>query len=151
MDRIEERLVIIEVCTRMGWHADQREWDRLTTILSEEVVLDYTSLNGGEPVTLTPSQIVDAWSHVLGGFDATQHLVTNHLVTLDGDTALCTASFQVTHRLANPFGSSLWTLGGTYRFDLVRRGDDWKISGVVMTATWAEGNKDLMTLAAGTS
>ncbi|MGV9771592.1 nuclear transport factor 2 family protein [Streptosporangium sp. NPDC003464] len=151
MSRVEDRLAIIEVCTRMGWHADQREWDRLRTIFSDTVTLDYTSLNGGEPATLTPEQIVGAWSVVLGGFDATQHLITNHLVAVDGDTAVCTASFQATHRLANPFGSPLWTLGGTYRFDLVRADGDWRISGVVMTATWADGNKDLMALAAGTS
>jgi hypothetical protein len=151
MSSVEDRLAIIEVCTRMAWHADHREWDRLKTIFADKVVLDYTSLNGGEPATLTPEQIVGAWSGVLGGFDATQHLVTNHLVTVDGDTAVCTASFQATHRLANPFGSPLWTLGGAYRFDLLRAGDSWKISGVVMTAAWADGNKELMALAAGRS
>jgi hypothetical protein len=151
MSSVEDRLAIIEVCTRMAWHADQREWDRLKTIFVDKVVLDYTSLNGGEPATLTPEQIVGAWSGVLGGFDATQHMVTNHLVTVEGGTAVCTASFQATHRLANPFGSPLWTLGGAYRFDLVRAGDSWKISGVVMTATWADGNKELMALAAARS
>ncbi|MFI0351846.1 nuclear transport factor 2 family protein [Actinomadura sp. 9N407] len=149
MATAEDRLDVIETCTRMGWHADRREWDLLATVFAGKVLLDYTSLNGGEPVTLTPEQIVAGWTGVLGGFDATQHLITGHLVTVDGDTAVCTASFQATHRLANPFGSPLWTLGGTYRFDLVRDGG-WKISGVVMTATWADGNRDLMALAAGT-
>lgn len=144
-----DRFAVIEVCTRMGWHADQREWEALKTVFAGEVRLDYTSLNGGEPAVLSPAQIADAWSRVLGGFDATQHLITNHLVTLDGDTAVCTASFQATHRLADPLGAPLWTLGGTYRFDLVRTGDGWRIRGVVMTATWADGNKDLMTKAAG--
>lgn len=148
MSSIEDRLAIIETCTRMGWHADQREWERLAEIFADKVMLDYTSLNGGEPAELTPGQITGAWSGLLGSFDATQHLITNHLVTVEGDTAVCTASFQATHRLANPHGSPLWTLGGTYRFDLVRTGDGWKISGVVMNATWADGNKDLMALAA---
>ncbi|WP_067483296.1 nuclear transport factor 2 family protein [Actinomadura hibisca] len=148
MSALEDRLNIVETCTRMAWHADQREWDALAGIFAEKVTLDYTSLNGGEPAELTPEQIVGGWSQVLGGFDATQHLITNHLVTLEGDRAVCTASFQATHRLANPFGSPLWTLGGTYRFDLVRSGDGWLISGVVMTATWADGNQKLMDLVA---
>ncbi|MGW0659536.1 nuclear transport factor 2 family protein [Streptodolium elevatio] len=88
------------------------------------------------------------WSQALGGFDATQHLITNHMVDVTGDSAVCTAAFQATHRLANPFGAPLWTLGGDYRFDLARSGDGWRITGVVMTATWADGNKDLATLAA---
>lgn len=62
---------------------------------------------------------------------------------------LCTASFQATHRLTDPFGSQLWTLGGTYRFDLVRSDGAWMISAVVMTVTWADGNRNLMSLAAG--
>ncbi|GAA2322489.1 nuclear transport factor 2 family protein [Nonomuraea roseoviolacea subsp. roseoviolacea] len=149
MSTTDDRLAIIETCTRMAWHADQREWDRLAGIFADSVTLDYTSLNGGEPAVLTPAQIVGAWSGLLGAFDATQHLITNHLVTVDGATAVCTASFQATHRLTDPFGSQLWTLGGTYRFDLVRSDGAWKIGAVVMTATWADGNRNLMSLAAG--
>jgi len=148
MGLLEDRYAIVEICTRMAWHTDQREWDQLTEVFAERVRLDYTSLNGGEPVELTPRQIVQAWSGLLGNLDATQHLITNHLVTVDGDAAVCTAAFQATHRLASALGSPLWMLGGTYHVDLIRTVGGWRISGVVMTATWAEGNKDLLTLAA---
>lgn len=143
-----ERHAVVEVCTRMAWHADQREWEELRAVFADEVRLDYTSLNGGEPAVLSPAQVVDSWSRVLGGFDATQHLIANHLVTLQGDTAVCTASFQATHRLPDLSGP-LWTLGGTYRFDLVRTGGGWKIRGVVMTAQWADGNEALLAKATG--
>ncbi|WAZ19455.1 nuclear transport factor 2 family protein [Streptomyces cinnabarinus] len=142
--RLADRQAVVEVCTRMAWHSDQREWEALKSVFADEVRLDYTSMNGGEPALLSPEQIVDAWSQSLGRLDATQHMITNQLVTLAGDTAVCTASFQATHRLAAPFGAPLWTLGGTYRFALVRVGGDWKISGVVMNAVWADGNKDLV-------
>ncbi|MEU5876531.1 nuclear transport factor 2 family protein [Spirillospora sp. NPDC047279] len=156
MSTTEDRLAIVETCTRMAWHADRREWDELAGIFADPVTLDYTSLNGGEPAELAPDQVVAAWSATLGAFDATQHLITNHLVTVEGDSAVCTASFQATHRLANPHGGPLWTLGGTYRFDLVRAsaesgagsGEEWKINAVVMTAIWADGNEDLPSLAA---
>lgn len=45
-------------------------------------------------------------------------------------------------------GSPLWTLGGSYRFDLVRAGSGWKIAGLVTTVVWADGDKDLATLPA---
>ncbi|MGW0313599.1 nuclear transport factor 2 family protein [Streptomyces flavidovirens] len=90
-----------------------------------------------------------AWTSALGGYDATQHLITNHLVDIEGDTAVCTAAFQATHRLATAHGSALWTLGGTYRFGLVRTaGHGWRISSVVMTTVWADGNQHLPALAA---
>jgi 3-phenylpropionate/cinnamic acid dioxygenase small subunit len=135
---IMERLDVIDTCTRMAWHADQREWDLLAEVFADQVTLDYTSLNGGEPATLTPAQIVDGWRTGLGAYSATQHLLTNHLVTLDGVGAVCTAAFQATHRKTD---DSLWTLGGTYRFDLARTGDGWRITGVVMTAVWSDGER----------
>jgi hypothetical protein len=139
-----DRWDVIDTCTRMAWYADQREWERLHDVFADRVRLDYTSLNGGEPVTLTPAQIVDAWKNVLGGFAATQHLLGNHLVDIDDDSAVCTAAFQATHRKAEPYGDSLWTLGGTYRFELARVDRRWRITGVVMTATWGDGNRGLM-------
>lgn len=140
-----DRTDIIETCTRMAWHADRREWDLLAGVFADEVALDYTSLNGGEPVTLSPAAVVDAWRGGLGAFEATQHLIANHLVAVDGDTAVCTASFQATHRRSQPYGSPLWTLGGHYRFDLVRTGSGWRIGGVVMTAEWGDGDRGLPT------
>ncbi|WP_037647267.1 nuclear transport factor 2 family protein [Streptomyces flavidovirens] len=146
---VEDRLAVIETCTRMAFHADQREWERLAGVFAEKVTLDYTSLAAGEPAELTPAEIVAAWTNALGGYDATQHLITNHLVDIDGDTAVCTAAFQATHRLATPHGSPLWTLGGTYRFGLVRTaGRGWRINAVVMTTVWADGNQHLPALAA---
>lgn len=146
MALIDDKSDIIETCTRMGWYADRREWGLLKEVFAERVTLDYTSLNGGEPAELTPDQIIGGWQAVLGALDATQHLIAGHLVTVDGDTAECTANFQAVHRLANPFGSPLWTLGGIYRFGLVRVSDGWRISAVTMTATWADGNQHVMTL-----
>ncbi|TDD81156.1 nuclear transport factor 2 family protein [Actinomadura darangshiensis] len=145
----ENRIEIVETCTRMVVHADRREWTLLCGLFADKVLLDYTSLNGGEPVRLTPQEIVDAWAATLGGFDATQHLIANHLVHIKGVRAVCTASFQATHRLATPHGAPLWTLGGDYRWDLTRTGGRWLIASVTMTATWGDGNKELPVLAAG--
>ncbi|WP_439681298.1 nuclear transport factor 2 family protein [Embleya sp. MST-111070] len=139
----ETRIEIVESCTRMVVHADHREWELLRGLFVDEVLLDYTSLHGGQPVRMSPQEIIDAWSTTLGGYDATQHLIANHLVHIEGDRAVCTASFQATHRLATAHGASLWTLGGDYRWELARTGDRWLIDSVVMTATWGDGNEGL--------
>jgi len=73
----EERLEVIEACTRMAHHTDRREWERLVEIFTEEVRLDYTSLQGGEPALVARDQLVDGWREALGGLAATQHLMTN--------------------------------------------------------------------------
>ena len=115
-------------------------------MLAPRVRLDYTSLAGGEAATVERGDIIAAWRNALGALTATQHLVTNHLVTIDGDQATCTAAFQATHVLANPHGDPTWTLGGHYRFDLTRTSGGWRIAAVTMTADWAAGNQQIMTL-----
>ncbi|MFF0202283.1 nuclear transport factor 2 family protein [Streptomyces sp. NPDC005017] len=133
-----DRFDVIDTCTRMAWHADRREWGLLPGVFADKVTLDYTSLDGGEPVTLAPGQIAEGWRDALGVYTATHHLLTNHLVTLDGDTAVCTAAFQASHRKPD---TSVWTLHGTYRFDLARTGAGWRITAVVMTALWSDGER----------
>ena len=145
----EERLEVIETCTRMAHHADRREWDRLVEIFADEVRLDYTSLQGGEPATVAREQLVDGWREALGGLAATQHLITNHLVEVDGERAVCLADFQATHLYPNPHGDPSWTLGGRYRFELRRLGSAWRLAALTMTAVWARGNQQIMSLAGG--
>jgi len=142
-------VAIVEVTTRMGWLADRRDWDQLVEVFTEQVDLDYTSLAGGEPARLSRSDIVAGWRAGLDGLDATQHLMSNHLVDVDGDRAMATAQFQAVHMLANPHGDPAWTLGGHYRFGLIRVKGSWRIDAVTMTATWATGNQQIMTLAGG--
>lgn len=148
MINTNDRAEIVDVTTRMAWFADRRDWDALLTVFADEVDLDYTSLTGGEPARLAAADIVAGWRAGLGGLDATQHLVSNHLVDVDGDRAVATAQFQAVHVLANPHGEPTWTLGGHYRFGLVRSDGGWRIDAVTMTTTWATGNQQIMTLAA---
>lgn len=144
----QHRNDIIETCTRMMWSVDTREWAALPGLLGDTVVHDFTSIYGGESQVLTAAEVTGMWSKLIGAFDATQHLLGNHLVTVEAERAELTASFQSTHRLANPYGSPQWTLYGTYRFGLARTATGWKIDKIVMTAGWGEGNKEILALAA---
>ncbi|MCC9307848.1 nuclear transport factor 2 family protein [Kitasatospora sp. RB6PN24] len=142
---LRDRLAVVETCTRMCWHTDQREWEQLLgRVFAEKVRVDYTSLNGGEPAELPADALVGAWRDLLGALDATQHLLTNHLVTIEGDAAVVTANFQATHVLAKAADGPMWTLGGRYRFDLVHSESGWRIAGLVMTKVWQTGNLALL-------
>lgn len=149
MSSAEDRLDVIETCTRMLWYVDLRQWDALPAVLAEKVALDYTSLFGGEPATRAREQIIADWSAGLGHLKATQHMIGNRLAEVRGDEAVMTAHFQATHVLPVPHGSPTWTLGGRYRFDLARttrpEAAGWHITGLVMTALWADGNQQIMT------
>ncbi|GAA4785917.1 nuclear transport factor 2 family protein [Streptomyces ziwulingensis] len=144
---LRDRHDIVELCTRMGWHLDHCQWDRLTDLFTDDIRLDYTSLNGGEPVVLSRKDVIAKWRGNREGLAATQHLISNQLVEVDGDRAAATAMFQATHLLPNQLGGPLWTLAGEYRYGLLRTPDGWRIEALTMSVIWAEGNRNIRDLA----
>jgi hypothetical protein len=148
LDDLVDRLDIIDTCNAMAWHADRRDWSAVLAVLAEDVDLDYTSLNGGQPATLPKGDVVAAWRSLFERLTVTQHLLSSHLVTVNGDLATCTANVCAVHVGAVEFGDSQWVLGGHYRFELALVGGRWLITGLSMTATWASGNRAVMAPAA---
>ncbi|WP_280264538.1 nuclear transport factor 2 family protein [Nocardia wallacei] len=143
--RSTDRDAIVEACIRMGWCIDQLDWDGLIDLFADEVLMDYTSLYGGAPERLASGDIVARWAAALTGLDATQHVITNHLVGVDGDRGTCTAHVIGTHRLAGAMGGSLWTFGGTYHLGVVRTFSGWKIESLTLNVLWADGNQQITT------
>ncbi|MDK4717297.1 nuclear transport factor 2 family protein [Rhizobium sp. CNPSo 4039] len=138
---IEDRLAIIDVITDIAAGADRHQWDRVRSAFADEVVLDYTSLWGGEPSTLSGDEVVASWSGFLPGFDRTLHLVTNHtIVANEDDRAIAEADFQATHRI----GNAMWQLMGHYRYELSRVGGTWKVTSLTMTYTHETGDRGLV-------
>ncbi|WP_261300732.1 nuclear transport factor 2 family protein [Paenibacillus andongensis] len=142
------KMAIIETVSKFAYYADHRQWEDLQQLFTEEVKVDYTSLAGGEPVTIPANVLMDSWNKVLTPLKATQHLISNHIIDFDNEhQATCRAYFQAQHEFPNPFGGSQWTLGGKYLFLFVKENTQWKISELVMTAVWANGNQNIMNLA----
>ena len=148
-----DRALITDVVTRMGWYLDRRDWTSFAKLFTERVHTDYTALWGGDPqegpvADLLATDRQGSWRRTMDGLEATQHLITNILVTVDGDEATATANVIGIHRLVNPHGSPLWTVGGTYDLRLVRRGEDWLIRAIKQDLTWVEGNQQVLFRAA---
>jgi len=142
-----DREAIVETCTRLSWHIDRREWNDVATLLAEPVLVDYTSVNGGEPRNYTPAEFTAGLASLLGQLDATQHIQSGHLVTIDGASAICTANVLGFHKLSNRLGSPMRSVGGAYRFELNRTTDVWKIHSWTFTLSWADGNPGIMVIA----
>jgi hypothetical protein len=139
-----DHLAIAKACTAMGWYADRHQWDQLEALFAEEVLVDYTSLNGGDPVWSARTDLVAGWRGTLGGLAATQHMMANPLVTITEDAATCLANFQATH-LGSVGGTEvIWTLGGHYRFALARQSDGWRITEIMMSLVWETGTRDVL-------
>ncbi|HEV7646532.1 MAG TPA: nuclear transport factor 2 family protein [Actinophytocola sp.] len=148
-----DRAEITDAVVRMGWLLDRRDWDGLRELFTERVYTDYTALWGGTPQEgavddLLSTSAQGSWRRTMDGLEATQHLITNVLVDVTGEQARATANVLGTHRLPNPHGSPLWTVGGTYDFGLVRTAAGWRIRAITQGLSWVEGNQQILFRAA---
>ena len=144
----EDRLAILELIGRLVLVLDARDWDALGQLFTDTVYSDRTSLLGGEPVTVGRAEFVEGWRQTLQNLDAVHHMITCHVITLDGDRATCSANMQGTHVFANNSGGPIWTVGGRHDYELKRTTDGWQISSLTFTIQWATGNMNIVTLAA---
>jgi hypothetical protein len=143
----EDRHEINDLTSRLALLLDARDWDALEQLFTDPVYWDRTSLFGGEPETQPPAGLVGGLRYALGGLDGTHHLITNLVITLDGDKATGTANMVGTHLLANSSGDPIWTVGGRHDYRYERTAAGWRIAAVTFTVQWGTGNMNIVNLA----
>ena len=127
---------------------DSRDWDLLAACFTEDLEADFRDF-GGRQVIKGRAAWVDAIKGTIAGLDATQHLTSNHVHKIDGDTAILTAYLQAVHRLDNARSDPEYTVGGYYTCDMVRSGEKeinggWCMRRYKLTVTWHRGNRDIL-------
>lgn len=142
-----DRAEIIDLVNRAAFAADHRDWATARACFADRVDLDYTSLAGGQPGDVHADDMITSWRGSLPGFDATQHIITNHLVTLSAARAECLSHFRAQHRIGAGAEARIWELDGDYRHRFARTPDDWRIDGLTMTWTFERGDRGLLGLA----
>jgi hypothetical protein len=145
---LEDDRDVRRMMTRMATLADQRAWDELVDVFTPTVRADWSELSGQPAAEIAAGELVAGWRAGLSGLSATQHLLGNQDVEIDGDRATAIAYVHAAHRLATTFADSVWIVAGSYRYDLQRTPDGWRISTATFHPMWGLGNQQLMTLAA---
>lgn len=133
-----DRSAIIDVAIAYAWALDTKQLDDLRSIFLPDAtaMLRGVECNG-----------VDEIMRRIGGailrLDATQHLISNHQVRVDGDSATHRCYLQSQHVLAGTDGGDNYIVGGYYDDRLVRTPEGWRIAHRVMQQTWVEGNPNV--------
>lgn len=150
LQTVLDRLAITDVVNRYGTTTDRKDWAGLRGCFVERPDLDFSAFEGGEPREPKPVKADDFVAFARQAqveLQSTQHVIANHAVVIDGDTATCTAHFVAHHHLPNALGGDFQRQGGWYDFKLVRTPDGWRISGLVLHVLWNEGNWHVFELA----
>jgi len=140
---VEDKQAIQEAITSLFVGTDTRNWQQVHEAFAAEVRLDYTSLAGGEPATLTPEQITTGWKAVLPGFDHTHHALSNFLITVNGQEATATHYGNAEHYLEGAEDGNLWTVVGSYEYRLVKSSGHWKVAQMTLHFKYMTGNMNL--------
>ena len=137
---IQDRVIALFV------NSDKRNWEGVEAQMADSVLLDYSSMTGNPAATLNPKDITSAWATVLPGFTHTHHQIGNILVHIEGNEAKLSCYGTATHYLDNDEGS-IWTVVGTYDFNLSKEGDTWKVTSMTFNYKYQSGNANLVALA----
>ena len=137
---LADRVEITDVVLRFARAMDVQDWGLLRSCLSSSLDVDYFDLRGDPPSTIAADDFVAARVKGLAGLK-TQHISTNHLVTIDGDAAECSSCFLI-HRVdpSAPEGSNRFDTAGHYLHRLSRTSGGWRIHGIKQTVVWNRGN-----------
>lgn len=146
-----DRAQISDVVHRYATGLDMRDWRLYRSIFLDEIEMDFESV-GIPPGRFTADQWVEDAKTLFKGFDATQHVSSNHVHDIRGDEATCVSYMKAEHfvsrdDLDEATDRDRWTIGGYYTNQLVRTPDGWKLRGVRLTVTWSRGNRGILAIA----
>jgi ketosteroid isomerase-like protein len=132
LDEREVVAVALRYCTAL----DTNDWLALRTVFLE----DATAQLGDPPVLKGIDAITARIRAALEYLDDSQHLVGNHDVVVDGETATHRCYLQAQHIRKVPEGGSNYIVAGRYDDRLERTSDGWRIAHRTLTVMWTEGN-----------
>ena len=132
---MDDRVAILDTVTRYATALDSRDWDLLDRVFTPDVAADFGMgpRNGLETVRKT---VIGA----LGGAGPTQHLLGNHRVEIDGDSARCVCLVRAYH--GGERGT--YELFGEYRDRLVRTPAGWRIAERQLVVHHEVGSRDVL-------
>ncbi len=131
-----DRQALMDLTVSYCWILDTGQHERLAEVFVPDGVAVYAGQRF-DGVDAIRAKVSESLSHL----DASQHIVANHQVRLDSDTATGRCYFQAQHvRAAAPGGGANFIVAGTYTDEFVRTHQGWRIRHRVLDVLWTEGN-----------
>jgi len=132
-----DRMEIIDTINRYATSVDTRDWDLFFTCYTDEINVDMVSVGFEEPMDMTAREFMEIIQGAVSPFDSTQHIVSNHVINIDGDRATLVSYLQAQHFRQDDTGLFALLSGGYYANSLIRTPAGWRINKYKVVRTWS--------------
>ena len=139
VNQLEEKQRIIDLTIAYTWIIDHGPREKLQEVFTEDAVfiIDTRHLNGID-------EIRGKIERTLGGLSASQHIVSNHQVSIDENTATSRCYLHAQHTLSGTEGGDNYVMAGRYIDKLIRVDNKWRITERQLMLDWTEGNNQVL-------
>ena len=121
MSEVRDLTDIMATLARYSTALDQRDWALLEQVFTEDLVYD-----AGEWTTHSFPEYLERLRPYLEGCGPTQHLLGNHRIELQGDTARSAVYVRAFHVGTHELSETTYEMFGEYRDELVRTPAGWR-------------------------
>lgn len=134
LQQLSDRAEIQDLITRYAYAIDDRNWDALDAVFTEDAIIDYSEVGG--PVG-NPRQIKEFLGTAMAGFSAYQHLSTTSELHIDGDQARARTILFNPMVMQHEGEQRVFFIGLWYQDALLRTADGWRIHHRREKKSWA--------------
>jgi hypothetical protein len=132
---VTDEQAIVDLAIAYTWALDTKQLDLLREVFAPDATADLDGVHCDGV-----DAIIARIDRPISRLDRTQHLVGNHQVRVDGDTASHRCHLHGQHVKRGTPGGDNYVIGGIYEDRLARTADGWRIVHRTLTATWTDGN-----------
>lgn len=115
-------------------------------VYTDPLTMDFESVMGMPPMTVSLDDYVESNRAAFAPWVATHHVITGHVIDIDGDRATIHAHVRAEHWLPGD-APNRWLVVGFYDNEAVRTPEGWRLNRVKLTATYQE-NQHLLSAVA---
>jgi len=136
-----DRSAVLDVVVAYATALDTRDWALLESLFAPDARVEF---GGSVGSARGAAAIATLLRSTLERLDATQHLLGNSVVRLDGDTAEHTCYVHGQHVRHGTPGGELYVVAGRYDDQLRRSTDGWRFTSRALTRSWRDGNRAVL-------
>ncbi|GAB3354546.1 nuclear transport factor 2 family protein [Lysobacter tyrosinilyticus] len=145
LETLLDKDAIGDVIHQLFIATDDRDWAAVRLALAPRLLVDMTSLTGGEPSEIDGPTLASMWEAGLRTIQAVHHQVGNLRISVDGDAAEAFCYGTATHYRPTASGRNVRAFVGSYDFALARMDGTWRITLFRFKLKYLDGNPQLET------